>query len=325
MQEVTLGKTGLRVSKIAFGTWQLGGEWGATDESAAIAAIRRAADQGVTIFDTAQAYGFGASERLLATALRGRTRDELVIATKGGLRPLPTGGITRDASPAWIRAGVEASLTALDTDYIDLYQLHWPDPAVPFEATAEELIKLRADGKIRHVGVSNFDAAQMKEFSKTLPVETLQPPYHLFRRDIEASVLPYTAEHNIGVLVYGPLAHGLLGGQLRPGATFPAGDWRANSDVFTGESFARNLRAVAELEKLARDQLGHLGQQARRGLDAGQPRGPRRHRRHPRSRTRRRRDRRGRPAPRRPGAEPDPDHHADGRTGRRAVTRKRLT
>jgi aryl-alcohol dehydrogenase-like predicted oxidoreductase len=256
MQEVTLGKTGLRVSKIAFGTWQLGGEWGATDESAAIAAIRRAADQGVTIFDTAQAYGFGASERLLATALRGRTRDELVIATKGGLRPLPAGGITRDASPAWIRAGVEASLTALDTDYIDLYQLHWPDPLVPFEVTAEELVKLRADGKIRHVGVSNFDAAQMKEFSRTLPVETLQPPYHLFRRDIEASVLPYTAEHNIGVLVYGPVAHGLLGGQLRPGATFPAGDWRANSDVFTGESFARNLRAVAELEKLAREQLG---------------------------------------------------------------------
>jgi hypothetical protein len=256
MQEITLGKTGLRVSKIAFGTWQLGGEWGATDESAAIAAIRRAADQGVTIFDTAQAYGFGVSERLLATALGGRIRDELVIATKGGLRPLPEGGMARDASPAWIRAGVEASLTALDTDYIDLYQLHWPDPVVPFEATAEELASLRIAGKIRHVGVSNFDASQMKEFSKVLPVETLQPPYHLFRRDIEASVLPYTAAHNIGVLVYGPLAHGLLGGHLRPGVTFPAGDWRASSDVFTGESFARNLRAVAELEALARDELG---------------------------------------------------------------------
>jgi aryl-alcohol dehydrogenase-like predicted oxidoreductase len=256
MQEVTLGKTGLRVSRIAFGTWQLGGDWGATDESAAIAAIRRAADQGVTIFDTAQAYGFGASERLLATALRGRNRSELVIATKGGLRPLPEGGITRDSSPAWIRAGVEASLTALETDYIDLYQLHWPDPTVPFEATAEELAKLQADGKIRHVGVSNFDATQMAEFSATLPVEALQPPYHLFRRDIEASVLPYTASRDIGVLAYGPLAHGLLGGHLRPANTFPDGDWRANSDGFTGAEFARKLRAVADLEKLAHDELG---------------------------------------------------------------------
>ena len=256
MQEVTLGKTGLHVSRIAFGTWQLGGDWGATDESAAIAAIRRAADQGVTIFDTAQAYGFGASERLLARALNGRNRAELVIATKGGLRPVPEGGITRDASPAWIRAGVEASLTALDTDYIDLYQLHWPDPATPFEATAGELAKLVADGKIRHVGVSNFDAEQMESFSATLPVETLQPPYHLFRRDIEASVLPYTAAHDIGVLVYGPLAHGLLGGHLRPGTTFAEGDWRGQSEVFTGESFARNLSAVAALEKLARDELG---------------------------------------------------------------------
>jgi aryl-alcohol dehydrogenase-like predicted oxidoreductase len=223
MQQATLGQTGLRVSTIAFGTWQLGGDWGATDESAAIAAISRAAEQGVTIFDTAQGYGFGASERLLARALHGRNRAELVIATKGGLRPLPTGGITRDASPAWIRAGVEASLTALDTDYIDLYQLHWPDPATPLQATAEELAKLRADGRIRHVGVSNFDAAQLEDFSATLPVETLQPPYHLFRRDIETSVLPYTAAHDIGVLVYGPLAHGLLGGHLRPGATFPTG------------------------------------------------------------------------------------------------------
>jgi aryl-alcohol dehydrogenase-like predicted oxidoreductase len=169
---------------------------------------------------------------------------------------VPDGGITRDASPAWIRAGVEASLTALDTDYIDLYQLHWPDPATPFEATAEELAKLVADGKIRHVGVSNFDAAQMESFSTTLPVETLQPPYHLFRRDIEASVLPYTAANNIGVLVYGPLAHGLLGGHLRLDTTFAEGDWRGKSEAFTGESFARNLNAVADLEKLARDELG---------------------------------------------------------------------
>ena len=148
--------------------------------------------------------------------------EQLVIATKGGLRPVGD-GITRDASPAWIRQGVESSLRSLATDYIDLYQVHWPDPATPFEETAEALAKLVADGKVRHVGVSNFDVAQMEAFSATLPVETLQPPYHLFRRAIEAEVLPYAAAHDIGVLVYGPLAHGLLGGRIRPDIQFAPG------------------------------------------------------------------------------------------------------
>ena len=256
MKYTVLGRTGLQVSRIAFGTWQLGGDWGPTDEAAATAAIRRAADQGVTLFDTAQAYGFGASERLLGTAITGLDRSSLVIATKGGLRPGKLGGGNRDSSPAWIRAGVEASLRALGTDYIDLYQVHWPDPAIPFADTAGALAKLVADGKIRHVGVSNFDAAQLAEFSATLPVESLQPPYHLFRRDIETEVLPYAAAHNIGVLVYGPLAHGLLTGHLSADTKFPPGDWRSRSDMFTGAGFQRNLRAVAELDRLAHDELG---------------------------------------------------------------------
>jgi aryl-alcohol dehydrogenase-like predicted oxidoreductase len=210
----------------------------------------------VTLFDTAQAYGFGASERLLAKALAGIDRSTLVIATKGGLRPGELGGGNRDSSPAWIRSGVEASLRALDTDYIDLYQVHWPDPATPFADTAGALAKLVADGKIRHAGVSNFDAAQMADFSAILPVETLQPPYHLFRRDIEAEILPYTTARDIGVLVYGPLAHGLLTGRLSAGTKFAAGDWRGHSAMFTGEGFARNLQTVARLDKLAHDELG---------------------------------------------------------------------
>jgi aryl-alcohol dehydrogenase-like predicted oxidoreductase len=210
----------------------------------------------VTLFDTAQAYGFGASERLLAKALTGLDRSAMVIATKGGLRPGDLGGANRDSSPAWIRAGVESSLRALNTDYIDLYQVHWPDSAVPFAETADTLAKLVADGKIRHVGVSNFDAAQMAEFGETLPVETLQPPYHLFRRDIEAEILPYTAAHDIGVLVYGPLAHGLLTGKLSAKTTFAPDDWRGRSEMFTGAVFERNLRTVAELDKLAHDELG---------------------------------------------------------------------
>jgi aryl-alcohol dehydrogenase-like predicted oxidoreductase len=255
MKHITLGKSGLDVSRIAFGTWQLGGDWGPTDVAAATRTIRRAAEQGVTFFDTAQAYGFGQSEKLLAAGLRGLSRDQLVIATKGGLRPTPD-GLVRDSSADWIRDGVDASLRALATDYIDLYQVHWPDPATPFEETAEALAKLISDGKIRHIGVSNFDVEQTDEFGATVPVETVQPPYHLFRRDIETGVLPYTAANDIGVLVYGPLAHGLLGGRLEPDAQFDPGDWRSKSPVFHGDTFHRNLRVVSELRQLATEELG---------------------------------------------------------------------
>jgi len=255
MKYVTLGKSEMRVSRLAFGTWQLGGDWGTTDTSAAVSAIRLAADNGVTFFDTAQAYGFGASERLLGQALRGRIRNDLFIATKGGLRKNGA-RVTRDASPESIRLGVEESLRALATDYIDLYQIHWPDPQTPFQETADALGKLVADGKVLHVGVSNFDVAQMELFSETLSVETLQPPYHLFHRDIEKEVLPYARENNIGVLVYGPLAHGLLGGSLRLDTRFVPDDWRAQSLDFHGSTYQHNLSKVDELKDFAQRELG---------------------------------------------------------------------
>jgi len=256
MEKIRLGRSELEVSPIAFGTWQLGGDWGVTDEEAAVAAIRRAADSGINFFDTAQAYGFGASETVLAKALKGRPRDQVVIATKGGLRPIAGGGIVRDSSPDWIRRGVDSSLKALGTDYIDLYQVHWPDTKVPFAETAGALADLKAAGKVRHVGVSNFDPAEMDEFNRTLPVETLQPVYHLFRRDIEESVLPYTKANDIGVLVYGPLGHGLLSGALSTETRFALDDWRSKSDVFQGEPYRRNLRVVSALERFARLELG---------------------------------------------------------------------
>jgi aryl-alcohol dehydrogenase-like predicted oxidoreductase len=258
MDYVTLGRTGLRVSPIAFGAWQLGGEWGEFDEPEAIATVRRALELGVNLFDTAQAYGFGASERFLGRALRqeldGR-RDDVMIATKGGLR-LGEDGLVRDSSPAWLRRGVEESMRALGVDYIDIYQVHWPDPEVAFAETAGALGELVQEGKIRHVGVSNFNGEQLAEFSSTRPVETLQPPYSLLHRAIEDDALPYCLEHDVGVLAYGPLAHGLLTGGMDEETTFAPGDWRAESPDFDGETFERNLEAIRQLREFAREALG---------------------------------------------------------------------
>jgi aryl-alcohol dehydrogenase-like predicted oxidoreductase len=258
LETVRLGMTDLEVSRIAFGTWQLGGEWGRFDEDEAIAAISQARELGVNLFDTAQGYGFGASERVLGRALRDELdnrRDEVVIATKGGLR-MTDAGLVRDSSPEWLRSGVDASLEALGVDHVDIYQVHWPDPKVPFAETAGALQVLVEEGKIRHVGVSNFDAAQMAEFGETRPVETLQPPYDLFRRDIEAEILPHCREHDIGVLVYGALAHGLLTGAMDESTTFAPDDWRSGAPFFKGDEFRRNLDVVGELVRFAADQLG---------------------------------------------------------------------
>jgi aryl-alcohol dehydrogenase-like predicted oxidoreductase len=272
MQTTRLGMTDLQVSRLAFGTWQLGGEWGRFDEHDAIAAIRRARELGINLFDSAQAYGFGASERLLGRALRDELdhrRDDVVLATKGGLRMTPD-GMVRDSSAAWLRSGVEQSLRALGVEHIDLYQVHWPDPDVSFAETAGALQQLVDEGKIRHVGVSNYSVAQMAQFARTRPVETLQPAYHLFRREIEADIAPYAVEHDIGVLVYGPLAHGLLSGTMDEHTTFAAGDWRSHSPLFTGETFRRNLGIVRELERWAVER-GHTVSQLAIAWTLAQP------------------------------------------------------
>jgi aryl-alcohol dehydrogenase-like predicted oxidoreductase len=255
MEVVPLGKSGLNVAPIAFGAWELGGEWGTVQTDAAVAAIRRARSLGVNLFDTAQGYGFGASERLLGTALRDdldHARSDVVIATKGGLRSTPD-GLVRDSSPAWLRKGVDESLDALGVDYLDLYQIHWPDPAVPFAETADALQKLVDEEKVRHVGVSNFDVDQIAEFGLSRPVETLQLPYHLFRQDAARELLPFCQQRGIGVLAYGPLAHGLLSGGLREDTAFAPGDWRSVSPIFHGKPFERNLGAVYALKSIAND------------------------------------------------------------------------
>jgi aryl-alcohol dehydrogenase-like predicted oxidoreductase len=252
MRQVRLGQTELQVSAVAFGTWAFGGDWGPVDVEASRAAIHRALDLGITLFDTAQGYGFGAAERVLGEALRQRARrDEVVIATKGGLR-MELGYLLRDTSAGWLRQGVESSLRNLGTDYIDIYQVHWPDPRTPAEETAAVLAELVREGKVRHVGVSNYSVGEMEELRGYTQLETLQPAYHMFHRAIEDEILPYTAKHDIGVLVYGPLAHGLLGGRMTPATDFAAADWRSKSPDFTGETFRRNLPVVRRLDEFAR-------------------------------------------------------------------------
>jgi aryl-alcohol dehydrogenase-like predicted oxidoreductase len=250
METIELGRTGLEVSRICLGTWQFGGEWGKIDRGEAIATVARARESGINFFDTAQAYGFGASEKLLAQALAGVPREEVVIATKGGLRR-EGGELLRDASPQWLRRGVEESLRHLETDYVDIYQVHWPDPNTPVAETAAALEELVQEGKVRHVGASNFDALQIAAFERTRKLETLQPPYHMLRREIERGVLPYCREHDIGVLVYGPLAHGLLSGHFKRDSRLSEDDWRAGSALFSGTSYERNLRIVEHLEEVA--------------------------------------------------------------------------
>jgi aryl-alcohol dehydrogenase-like predicted oxidoreductase len=255
MRYVELGRSGLHVSRICFGSWQFGGDWGSVERDDAIAAVRAALDQGVTFFDTAQAYGSGASEALLAEALGDDIhRDDVIVATKGGLRR-EGGDVVRDSSPAFLRDGVEQSLSHLGVEAIDLYQVHWPDHETSFEETGAALAELVDEGKVRHVGVSNFSPAEMEALSRTIEVETDQPPYNLFNRGVEEAVLPWCHEHDVGVLVYGPLSHGLLSGRFDP-STLADDDWRRGHEPFEGEALERNLEAVERLTAFA-EERGH--------------------------------------------------------------------
>ena len=181
-----------RVSRVALGTWAMGGSmWGGTDERESIATIWSALDRDINLIDTAPAYGFGVSEELVGKAIADAgVRSQVIIATKVGLE-WRRGKVFRNATRARIRREVDDSLRRLRTDYIDIYQVHWPDPLVPIEETAEAMLDLYDQGKIRAIGVSNFSVAQMKRFRSVAPLHVLQSPYNLFERDIEAEILPY--------------------------------------------------------------------------------------------------------------------------------------
>src|SRR6476646_8201096 len=222
MDSVKIPGSALSLSRIGLGTWAIGGwMWGGTDDERSIRTICAALDRGVTLIDTAPAYGQGRSEELVGKAVaRWGRRDRVVLATKVGLAWGGAGDWVRNASRTRIAKEIEDSLRRLRTDYIDIYQVHWPDPLVAIEETAEAMLTLFKQGKIRAIGVSNFSIAQMERFRRVAPLHVLQPPYNLFERGIEADVLPYCARNGIATFGYGALCRGLLSGRMRANTAF---------------------------------------------------------------------------------------------------------
>jgi aryl-alcohol dehydrogenase-like predicted oxidoreductase len=257
METIEIGTSGIAASRIALGTWAIGGwMWGGNNDlDESVQTIRSAIERGITLIDTAPVYGFGRSEEIVGEALSGGLRERVVIATKTGLE-WSDGRVWRNASPMRIRKELEDSLRRLRTDYIDLYQVHWPDPDVPIQDTAEALSGLLHEGKIRAIGVSNYSPAQMAEFRKFAPIHAVQPPYNLFERDAESGVLPYAAEQDITVLCYGALCRGLLTGTITASTEFKSDDLRRNDPKFREPRFAQYLAAVESLDRYARDHFG---------------------------------------------------------------------
>ena len=251
---VDIPGTALKVSRVALGTWAMGGwMWGGTDERDSIATIRAALDRGINLIDTAPAYGFGVSEEIVGKAVAAKgLRSRAVIATKVGLE-WRDGKVYRNATRDRIMQEIDQSLRRLRTDYIDIYQVHWPDPLVPVEETAEAMRLLHDQGKIRAIGVSNFSVAQMERFREVAPLHVLQPPYNLFERAIESDILPYCRAHNIATLGYGALCRGLLSGRMRAETVFEGDDLRRVDPKFQPPRFAQYLEAVRQLDQFAQD------------------------------------------------------------------------
>src|SRR5580658_2531076 len=227
MERSAIAGTPLTVSRVAIGTWAIGGwMWGGTDEAESISTIRAALGHGINVIDTAPVYGFGRSEEIVGRAIaEARARSRVLIATKAGLE-WRDGKVFRNASRARIMREIEDSLRRLRTDYIDIYQVHWPDPLVTIEETAEAMHTLLKQGKIRAIGVSNFSVGQMEQFRRVAPLHVLQPPYNLFERAAEADLLPYCRKNKIATLGYGALCRGLLSGRMRPNTAFGGDDLR---------------------------------------------------------------------------------------------------
>jgi myo-inositol catabolism protein IolS len=258
MQQRSLGRSGIRISAIIMGTWQAGkAMWTDIDDNETRRAMRAALDAGITTFDTAEVYGNGYSERIIAEALAD-VRDKIVLGTKVFSNHLKYDQVIK---------ACERSLKNLKTDYIDLYQIHWPPgsfghPAVPLEETMRAMLDLKEQGKIRAIGVSNFNREQMQEVARYGPIESLQPPYSLLWRTIEKETAPHAREQGMTILAYSPLAQGLLTGKFGPDHRFAKGDHRASNRLFQPEHFQRVRDALDQLQPIAEKHAITLGQLA---------------------------------------------------------------
>lgn len=284
----TLGDTELELSTVTFGAWALGGwMWGGTQKNDPDRAIHAALDHGVTTIDTAPIYGQGHSEKVVGQAISDIPRDELQILTKFGMRwDLNKGKfvsnskdndgneieIYKYAGKESIIEECENSLQRLNTDYIDLYQIHWPDPTTPIEETMEAVAQLKKQGKIREAAVCNYSANQMQEAEETISLASNQVPYSMLKRDIEEEVVPYCVEHDKGILAYSPLQRGLLTGKMESGQDFGEGDDRANSPYYSDTNIQRvnnfldAIRPVADEHNATFAQLTIAWTLAQRGI-----------------------------------------------------------
>jgi len=258
LQYVDIKGTHLISSRIALGTWAIGGwMWGGTDEKECIRTIHAALDYGINLIDTAPIYGYGRSEEIVGEALRQHgDREKVMLATKVGL-DWTNGKIERNSTRQRILQEFQDSLRRLQTDYIDIYQVHWPDPLVPIEETALTLRELYEQEKVRAIGVSNFSPEQMVRFENVAPLQTIQPPYNLFEREIERDVLPYAREYSKTTLAYSALCRGLLSRAMNANRRFAKDDMRKTTDPkFQQPHFAEYLGATDRLDAFARERFG---------------------------------------------------------------------
>ncbi|NOK32940.1 aldo/keto reductase [Corallococcus exercitus] len=253
MEYATISGISTPVSRVGQGTWAMGGtQWGGTDDDESVRTIHAALDLGITLIDTAPAYGFGHSEEVVGRALAERGgRDRVVVATKVGLEPYGD-GVIRDSSRRQLFKEIEASLKRLRTDYIDLYQVHWPDFSTPYEETAQALLDLQRAGKIRAIGVSNYSIEAMERFRRVAPLASAQPPLNLFEREALEDIIPWCRANGLATLTYGALCRGLLTGEMREDTRFEGDDLRKTDPKFQPPRYAQYLRAVHRLEQFAR-------------------------------------------------------------------------
>ena len=276
MEYRNLGESDLKLSAITFGAWAAGGwMWGGADRNNAVAAIRASYDSGVTSIDTAPAYGQGASEEIVGEAIKGLPREKLQILTKYGLRWNSTKGsfyfkskdnhgheinIHKYAGKESVIEECEDSLRRMGIDYIDLYQIHWPDLATPIEETMDAVAQLIQQGKVKYAGVCNYNVEQLSEARKTVPLVANQVPYSMVKREIEKDVVPYCLENNLAILAYSPLQRGLLTGKMKPGWVFAPGDHRAEIYYFTNDNINRANAFLEKMKPLAAEKKATLSQ-----------------------------------------------------------------